>query len=71
MARLRKNQNTSKQNKHLDGIPASDAVEYLSGVLPEMIQLAERAGLDLVAYLLKMADDAAREEAATAKRTGR
>ncbi|MCT8973183.1 hypothetical protein [Microbaculum marinisediminis] len=37
--------------------PPSDlaAADYLAGILPELVQIADRAGLDLTAYLLEMA----------------
>ncbi len=37
--------------------PLSDAAAaaYLAGILPELVKVADRGGLDLVAYLLEMA----------------
>ena len=39
------------------GGPMSDvaAAEYLSEILPELVRVADRGGLDIVAYLLEMA----------------
>ncbi|WP_436641285.1 hypothetical protein [Microbaculum sp. FT89] len=37
--------------------PPSDqaAAEYLAGILPELVHIADQGGLDLTAYLLEMA----------------
>jgi hypothetical protein len=44
------------------------AAEYISDILPGMVRVADNAGLDLVAYLLQMACDAAAEESGSSKK---
>ena len=36
-------------------MPPEEAAEYLEAMLPEMIGIADRAGLELTSYLLRMA----------------
>lgn len=56
----------------IDFPPEGDVAEYLSSTLPAFVGLADRAGLELVAFLLKMASDAANEAAGEkATRSGR
>ena len=52
--------------------PGVAAADYLAGMLPGLVRVADGAGLELVAYLLQMASDAAAEEAVqVGKRTSR
>jgi hypothetical protein len=51
--------------------PLTDAAaaEYLSDILPELVRVADRGGLDMVAYLLEMARMAAAENAMKSNNT--
>lgn len=48
-----------------------EAAEYLAGILPEVVRIANRSGLEVVAYLLDMARTAADEELQSSRKSPR
>jgi hypothetical protein len=48
--------------------PDVAAADYIAGILPELIRIADQADLDLVAYLLEVARAAAAENVPAARR---
>jgi hypothetical protein len=62
----------SSQSPTGEEFPTSAAAaEYLASLLPELTSLADRAGLEVVAYLLEMARQAAEEHVGSAPRKPR
>ncbi len=60
---------TAKRSKSTAVDPASGraTAEYLAAFLPDLVRLADGAGLELVAYLLEMARVEAESEAQVAQ----
>jgi hypothetical protein len=59
----RKSQKTDIEVPPGEPLTGSATAEYLSAILPELVRVADRGGLDMVAYLLEMARIAAAEDA--------
>ncbi len=57
----RKGRKTDSDESAGAALTGAAAAEYLSDILPELVRVADRGGLDMVAYLLEMARIAAAE----------
>ena len=65
----RKNPKTDPDGPVKTPLADAAAAEYLSDILPGLVRVADRGGLDMVAYLLEMARIAAAENTMNANNT--